>query len=66
MRPETVPRAIVDALGSATPDARADAVSWGVTLPADTQRQLQLLVDEHQSGTLVIDATGRVSLEQAR
>ncbi len=65
MRPDTVPRSIVDAFQSASPDVSTDTATWGVTLPADTQRQLERLVDEHGSGTLIIEATGRVRLEPA-
>ena len=65
MRPDTVPRSIVDAFEVATPHASGGAATWGVTLPADTERALVRLVDEHRSGTLIIDATGRVRFEQA-
>lgn len=42
----------------------ADAgVVWGVTLPAATRASLAQLIRNHDSGELVIDERGRVSLE---
>ena len=37
---------------------------WGVTLPADMQRQLDDVVRTHERGALFIAASGRVRLER--
>ncbi len=65
MTSDTVPSAIALALSSAAPGMSAHTVTWGVTLPADTARQLEHLVNKHTSGTLVIFANGRVRFERA-
>lgn len=62
MAPDTVPNVIVHALNSATSTVGSGTVSWGVTLPADTTRELKRLVSRHRSGALVIQANGRVHL----
>ena len=65
MTSETVPKAILHSLNSTLPGMHASAITWGVTLPRDTTRQLEHLVNKHRSGTLVIHANGRVRFESA-
>ncbi len=65
MTSDTVPSAIARALSRAAPGMGAHTVTWGVTLPADTARQLEHLVNKHTSGTLVIHANGQVRFESA-
>lgn len=66
MTPDTVPSAIARALDNAAPTVRAaGTVTWGVTLPVETKRQLERLVRQHQSGTLVIETNGRVRFQKA-
>jgi type IV secretory pathway VirB10-like protein len=65
MTPDTVPSAIAHALEDSAPTARDDSVTWGVTLPADTQLQLERLIEQHRSGALIIDTSGRVRFQQA-
>jgi hypothetical protein len=65
MTPDTVPSAIARALEDSAPTARDDSVTWGVTLPADTQLQLERLIEQHRSGALIIDTSGRVRFQQA-
>ncbi len=63
MTPETVPSDIVRSFNLNVPGMHASSITWGVTLPADTTRQLKRLVNKHSSGTLVIDANGRVRFQ---
>lgn len=65
MLPDTVPGAIAHALERSAPTARDGSVTWGVTLPADTQGQLERLVNQHRSGALIIETNGRVRFQQA-
>ena len=65
MASHTVPSPIALALSRVAPEGGAHTVTWGVTLPADTARQLEQLVNKHTRGTLVIHANGRVRLESA-
>jgi len=61
METTTVPAAVIDALvrtGTAT-----DGISWGVTLPGRMKSQLDSLMQEHQGGALIIDATGDIHWE---
>jgi len=52
MTPDTVPDDVVRALrDTAATAGRVEDVTWGVTLPADTQRQLELLgLKKHRRG----------------
>jgi hypothetical protein len=59
----TVPAAITAALNDISGMRSSAPLSWGVTLPPDMSRQLQRLLREHDSGTLLIHADGRVRLE---
>ncbi len=65
MMPNTVPSAIARALERSAQTAQADRVTWGVTLPAETQVQLERLIEKHRNGALIIEASGRVRFRQA-
>ncbi len=65
MTHDTVPSTIVKALEAAARMPQAGDVIWGVTLPVETQRQLERLVKRHGSGALVIQADGRVRYQGA-
>ncbi len=65
MMPDTVPSAIARALERSAPAAGDGSVTWGVTLPADTQGQLERLVNQHRNGALIIETSGRVRFQQA-
>ncbi len=65
MMPDTVPSAIARALERSAPAARDGGVTGGVTLPADTQGQLERLVNQHRNGALIIETNGRVRFQQA-
>ncbi|MDH3265795.1 MAG: hypothetical protein OEM25_02410 [Gammaproteobacteria bacterium] len=61
METTTVPTAVLDALTRT--GTRADAVSWGVTLPAKLKTQLDGLMQAHSGGALVIGASGEIRWE---
>ncbi len=65
MMPNTVPSAISRALERSAQTAKADNMTWGVTLPAETQGQLERLIEKHRNGALIIEASGRVRFRQA-
>ncbi len=58
MEATTVPGVVVDALTRTAIDF--DAVSWGVTLPGKLKTQLDTLMQQHDNGSLVIDANGDI------
>lgn len=62
MELSTVPVAVIDAL-SRTGINTAD-VSWGVTLPGKLKSQLDQLMQNYGSGSLVIAADGEIRLEE--
>ena len=61
METATVPAAVIEALTRS--GAAADAVSWGVTLPARLKTRLDELMLEHGGGTLIIVSGGDVRWE---
>ena len=61
MERTTVPGTVVEAL--ARTGTKADAVSWGVTLPGSLKAQLNELMREHQGGSLIISASGNIRWE---
>lgn len=61
MERTTVPGTVIEAL--ARTGTKADAVSWGVTLPGSLKTQLDELMREHQGGSLVIGAGGNIRWE---
>lgn len=65
MTAETVPLRIVAALHRDAKDADGVEVTWGVTLPASMQRQLRALLHTHKTGSLAIQANGRIRVEVA-
>lgn len=63
MEATTVPGVVVDALTRTAIDF--DAVSWGVTLPGKLKTQLDALMQQHDNGSLVIDANGNILWEKS-
>jgi hypothetical protein len=63
MEATTVPGVVVDALTRTAIDF--DAVSWGVTLPGKLKTQLDALMQQHDNGSLVIDANGDILWEES-
>jgi len=61
MEAHTVPLAVIDALGRT--GVSTDAVSWGVTLPGKMKTQLDLLMQDHGGGSLIIGAGGEIHWE---
>lgn len=61
METATVPVAVMQAL--ARTGTKADAVSWGVTLPGKLKTQLDDLMQAHGGGALIIGASGDIRLE---
>jgi hypothetical protein len=61
METTTVPAAVFEALNRT--GMRADAVSWGVTLPGKLKTQLDDLMQAHSGGALVIGASGDIRWE---
>lgn len=61
MEADTVPASVIEALNR-TGIAATD-VSWGVTLPGKLKSQLDNLMQEHRSGSLVIAASGEILWE---
>lgn len=61
METATVPAAVTEAL--ARTGTKADAVSWGVTLPGKLKAQLDDLMQAHSGGALIIGASGDIRLE---
>ncbi|MDH3578156.1 MAG: hypothetical protein OEO71_10115 [Gammaproteobacteria bacterium] len=61
METATVPAAVFEALNRT--GIRADAVSWGVTLPGKLKTQLDDLMQAHGGGALVIGASGDIRWE---
>jgi hypothetical protein len=64
MDANTVPQAVVDALGRS--GAEPGAVAWGVTLPGKLSRDLQALLAGSPGGALVIGGDGSLRLEEGR
>lgn len=61
MEATTVPTPVVDALArTGTP---VGGVDWGVTLPGKMKTQLDALMQEHRSGSLVIGPAGEIHWE---
>ena len=60
MQAETVPVRLRNLAEGIQPGVDA---SWGVSLPAATERQLQALMATHRGGGLVIDGEGAVRIE---
>ncbi len=63
MEATTVPGVVVDALTRTAIDF--EAVSWGVTLPGKLKTQLDALMQQHDNGSLVIDANGDILWEES-
>ena len=63
MEATTVPDGVVDAFTRTATDA--EIVRWGVTLPGKLRTQLQTLMQQHDSGALVIDANGDIRWEES-
>ncbi len=63
MEATTVPGVVVDALTRTAIDF--EAVSWGVTLPGKLKTQLDALMQQHDNGSLVIDANGEILWEES-
>lgn len=63
MEATTVPDGVVDAFTRTATDA--ETVRWGVTLPGKLSTQLQTLMQQHDSGALVIDANGDIRWEES-
>ena len=63
MEATTVPGVVVDALTRTANNF--DAVSWGVTLPGRLKTQLDTLMQQHDNGSLVIDANGDILWEES-
>jgi hypothetical protein len=61
METGTVPVTVIEALTRT--GTRADAVSWGVTLPGKLKNQLDTLMNEHRGGSLIIGAGGDIRWE---
>ena len=61
METATVPAAVFEALNRT--GMKADAVSWGVTLPGKLKTQLDDLMQAHNGGALVIEANGDIRWE---
>ena len=61
MEPTTVPSAVANALDRS--GTSAGEVTWGVTLPPALRGQLDRLMQQHQEGTLVIEADGNIRRE---
>ncbi len=61
METATVPAAVAEAL--ARTGTKANAVSWGVTLPGKLKAQLDDLMQAHSGGALIIGASGDIRLE---
>lgn len=61
MEKSTVPGTVIEAL--ARTGSKADAVSWGVTLPGSLKTQLDELMRAHRGGSLVIGASGTIRWE---
>lgn len=61
MERSTVPATVIEAL--ARTGTKAEAVSWGVTLPGSLKTQLNELMREHQGGSLIIGASGEIRWE---
>ena len=59
----TVPIEIAAALNRAG-FATALHTRWGVTLPNSMSRSLDQILQQHQGGSLVIDGSGQLRLEQ--
>lgn len=61
METATVPAAVFEALNRT--GIKADAVSWGVTLPGKLKTQVDDLMQAHSGGALVIGASGDIRWE---
>lgn len=62
MEASTVPAAVIDAL--ARTGVATDSVDWGVTLPGKVKTQMNSLMQDHDGGSLIIDAAGDVHWEE--
>ena len=62
MEASTVPAAVIDAL--ARTGVATDGIGWGVTLPGKVRTQLDSLMQDHDGGSLIINAAGDVHWEE--
>jgi len=62
MEASTVPAAVVEAL--ARTGVATDGVGWGVTLPGKVTTQMNSLMQDHDGGSLIINAAGTVHWEE--
>ncbi|MGB5689296.1 MAG: hypothetical protein WBM45_08460 [Woeseiaceae bacterium] len=62
MDASTVPAAVIDAL--ARTGVATDGIGWGVTLPGKVRTQLDSLMQDHDGGSLIINAAGDVHWEE--
>jgi len=62
MEASTVPAAVIDAL--ARTGVATDGVGWGVTLPGKVTTQMNSLMQDHDGGSLIINAAGDVHWEE--
>jgi hypothetical protein len=60
----TVPADVKNALRRFGSIGRDPKLKWGVTLPAQMQKQLDRILTDHDRGALIIGADGRLRLEQ--
>ena len=60
MRRRTVPPVLRTLVSQYLPAAEPDSLVWALVLPGDMQRQLQRLMETHDSGQLIIGARGRI------
>lgn len=65
MTRDTVPTDVVNALRRTYAVGSPGAVTWGVTLPAETTQQLGRILQSRRGGELVIQPDGRLRLEAA-
>ena len=62
MEATTVPAAVIEAL--ARTGVATDSIGWGVTLPGKVTTQMNSLMQEHDGGSLIINAAGTVHWEE--
>ncbi len=62
MDASTVPAAVIDAL--ARTGVATEGIGWGVTLPGKVRTQLDSLMQDHDGGSLIINAAGDVHWEE--
>ena len=56
-----MPAAVIEAL--ARTGVPTDSIGWGVTLPGKVTTQMNTLMQEHDGGSLIINAAGTVHWE---